>query len=72
MKEIGLGQTIGILAKVGVIVGIVFLAVEIRDGRGATQAASLQTASALDQEIPLKCRGRFGHLATVDHLSSIA
>jgi len=33
MKKIDLGQTIAILANVGVIAGIVFLAIEIRESR---------------------------------------
>ncbi len=30
MKNINLGQTIGILANVGVVAGIIFLAVELK------------------------------------------
>ena len=57
MKKIDLGQMFTILANVGVIAGIAFLAVEIRDGTRATQAASIQTASALDQEFLLHIAG---------------
>ncbi len=53
MKKLDLGQTIGILANLGVIAGIVFLAFEIRGATRATQAETLQTASALDQEFLL-------------------
>jgi len=38
MKKLDLGQTIGILANIGVIVGIVFLALEVRGSRIATLA----------------------------------
>jgi len=37
-------------ANLGVIVGIVFLAMEIQENTKATQAASIQAASELDQE----------------------
>ena len=64
MKKIDLGQTIGILANVGVIAGIVFLAVELRQNNEllatqitATQAASAVTVSALDQEFLLTIGG---------------
>jgi len=50
MKKIDLGQTINTLANLGVIAGIIFLAIEIRASTRATQAASIQAASALDQE----------------------
>ena len=60
MKKIDLGQAIGILANVGVIAGIVFLAVELRQNNEllatqitATRAASAVTVSALDQEFLL-------------------
>ncbi len=43
MKKIDLGQTIAILANIGVIAGIVFLAIEVRSSREANQ---LQSASA--------------------------
>jgi len=38
MKRIGLGQTIGILANVGVIAGILFLAFELRQNNDYMQA----------------------------------
>ena len=53
MKKLDLGQAIGIVANLGVIAGIIFLAVEIRGATRATQAESGQTASALDQEFLL-------------------
>ncbi len=40
MKKLDLGQTIGILANVGVIAGIIFLAVEIDQSTKATAAAA--------------------------------
>ena len=50
MKKIDLGQTIQILANVGVIAGIIFLGIEIRGSTMATQAASIQAVAALDQQ----------------------
>jgi len=44
MKKIDLGQTISILANIGVIASIVFLGIEIRDG-------SIQARIATTQEI---------------------
>ena len=38
MKKIDLGQTVGILANIGVIVGIVFLAIEIRQNNELMEA----------------------------------
>ena len=40
MSEIDLGQTIGILANVGVIIGILFLALEIRQNNSQLRAQS--------------------------------
>lgn len=45
MKKIDLGQTITILANVGVIAGIIFLGIEIRDN--ATQARAAINVSTL-------------------------
>lgn len=42
MKKIDLGQTISILADIGVIAGIVFLAYELRQNTLATEIASAQ------------------------------
>ena len=42
MKKIDLAQTIMILADIGVIAGIVFLAVEIRQNTAATRSATIQ------------------------------
>ena len=42
MRNIDLGQTIGILANIGVIAGIVFLAYEIHQNTQAIQSASFQ------------------------------
>ena len=53
MKKLDLGQAVGVVANLGVIAGIVFLAFEIRGATRATQAETLQTASALDQEFLL-------------------
>jgi hypothetical protein len=46
MKKIDLGQSIGILANLGVIAGIVFLAVEVRTNTATNQIAMYQASSA--------------------------
>ncbi len=43
MKKIALGQTIGILANIGVIAGIVFLAFEIQQNNTLLEAEATQT-----------------------------
>ena len=43
MKKINLGQTIGILANVGVILGLVLVVVEIRQSNEQAAAAAYQT-----------------------------
>jgi hypothetical protein len=45
MKKIDLGQTFGILANIGVIAGIVFLATEIRQNTDAIRSATIQAIS---------------------------
>ncbi len=47
MKKISIAQTIGIVANVGVIAGIVFLGIEIRDSN--TQATIATTQNVVDQ-----------------------
>ena len=42
MKKIDVGRAISILANVGVIVGIGFLALEIRQNTNAVETAALQ------------------------------
>lgn len=49
MKKIDLAGSISIAANIGVIVGIVFLAVEIRNNTIAIEAASIQISAELDQ-----------------------
>ena len=49
MKQFDLAQSITIAANIGVIIGIVFLGVEIHGNTIATEAASLQIAAELDQ-----------------------
>ena len=44
MKKIDLGQTIGIFANVGVIAGIIFLAIELRQNNQLLQAEAIGTA----------------------------
>ena len=53
MKKFEIGalvQSLAALANIGVIAGIVFLAVEIRGNTRATQAETSQAASLADQE----------------------
>lgn len=45
MKKIDLGQTITILANLGVIAGIVFLGIEIRQNTATVQGATYQALS---------------------------
>ena len=45
MKKIDLGQTITILANIGVITGIAFLALELRQNTAAVQGATYQALS---------------------------
>jgi hypothetical protein len=45
MRKIDLGQTITILANIGVIAGIVFLALELRQNTVAVQGATYQALS---------------------------
>ncbi len=49
MKKIELGQTIGVLANVGVIAGIVFLGFEVRQNTEVARSLSIQ--SILDQSL---------------------
>ena len=46
MKKIDLSQTISILANIGVIAGIVFLGVEIRQNTRSQEASSYQVLMA--------------------------
>ena len=50
MKKIDVGTVVQMLANIGVIAGIVILAVEIRGNTTATQAQTLQAAAQADQE----------------------
>lgn len=49
MKKFDMAQSITVAANVGVIIGIVFLAIEIRSNTIATEAASIQLSTDLDQ-----------------------
>jgi hypothetical protein len=55
VKKIDLGQTIGILANIGVITGIVFLAVEIRQNKdqlaAQTRNAIYELRSGLERDL---------------------
>jgi len=46
MKKIDIGQTVGILANVGVIVGIVFLAIEVRNASDATNLQTIESVAS--------------------------
>ena len=46
MKKIDLGQTIAVLANIGVLAGILFLAYEMRQNTVATRLASAESLSA--------------------------
>ena len=54
MKKIDLGQTIAILANVGVIAGIAFLAFELRQNTQAVELASAQTYLTGGSELDLR------------------
>lgn len=54
MKKIDLGQTIAILANMGMIVGIVFLAFELRQNTQAVELASAQTYLTGGSELDLR------------------
>ena len=54
MKKIDLGQTIGILANVGVLAGIAFLAFELRQNTQAVQLASAQSYLTGGSELDLR------------------
>jgi len=49
MKRTDLGSLVTVAANIGVIVGIIFLGVEIRGNTMATQAANIQFAAEMDQ-----------------------
>jgi len=49
MKRIDLGQTIQILANIGVIAGIVFLAIEVRQANNAVKSSTLQAIAERTQ-----------------------
>ena len=51
MKKIDLGQTLQILANIGVIAGIVFLAVEIRQNTVSNQSSAYQAWVAANMEL---------------------
>ncbi len=53
MKKIDLGQTITILANIGVLAGIIFLAYELRQNTRATQLASAESALSSQSELDL-------------------
>lgn len=54
MSKIGLGQTVAILANVGVIAGIAFLAFELRQNTQAVQLASAQSYLTGGSELDLR------------------
>ena len=52
MKKIDLGQTVGILANIGVIAGIVFLALELQQNNELMEAEARAASSDRRTEIP--------------------
>ena len=54
MTKIDLGQTIGIIANLGVIAGIVFLAVEIRQASNAVRSSTLQGIASQSYDISMR------------------
>ena len=54
MKKLSLGQTITILANVGVIAGIVFLGVELRQNSEAAELQAAQSYVNLTQELDFR------------------
>ena len=53
MKKFDLIATVQMLANIGVIAGILFLAIQIHGNTVATQAQNIEAASSLDQEFLL-------------------
>ena len=66
MKKIDLGQTIQILANVGVLAGILFLAFELRQNTMATRSAAASSIEASFSEAELFIAGNaeFAELLT--------
>ena len=54
MKKIDIGQTIGILANVGVIAGIIFLGLELRQNSAAAQLQAAQSYVSLSHELDFR------------------
>jgi hypothetical protein len=54
MKNIDLGQTIGILANLGVLAGIVFLGFELRQSTRTTQATASQSVTEAESQAILQ------------------
>ena len=50
MKKLDLGQTIGIIANLGVVGGLIFLGVEIQQNTNATRADAIQQATNVARE----------------------
>ena len=50
MKKLDLGQTVTILANIGVIAGIVFLAVELQQNTDSVRSATIQAVSERSYE----------------------
>ncbi len=53
MKKIDVGQTVGILANLGVLAGIVFLAYEVRQSTFVTRLSTAESFTATLSEIEL-------------------
>jgi hypothetical protein len=50
MKKIDLGQTISVIANVGVVVGLILVALELRQTRDAVLGATYQNRSMINME----------------------
>ena len=54
MKEIDLGQALGLLANVGVVAGIVFLGLELRQNTNIAQATASQNMASAESAVALQ------------------
>ena len=61
MKKIDLGQTIQLIANVGVLVGIIFLAIEINQNRAALEEQNMLTRLSA-REATTETMGQFRYL----------
>ncbi len=67
MKKIDLGQTIGILANVGVIAGIVFLGFELRQNNSLLAAQASYTQFSVERERRTRTMENRANLTDIDN-----